>query len=152
MFKFLLSLLFAVAFFFVVPNVAFAQMDNTASMNQQGSTYRHAYKPQAVQQQPGMVNSTAMRARVDNFSNTEQHRLVCVEAWKGGSKTHLGCLQAHTDAMGGQNWSYEFDTPQVSSLSSGTYQIAYSYQEADGSWHGVRSVNMTVQNGQYQAS
>lgn len=117
-----------------------------ASAHADDSSYRHAYKPYVV------AGTNEMRARINNHSTVSQNRLVCVEAFNNasGAKTHLGCLWVGTDAMGGTNWAREFNAPTYL-LKTGTYTVKYTYKAWDGSWHAIKSVNLTTQNGHYQA-
>lgn len=120
---------------------------NTATV-QKGAELRHAYKPFTV------TETKMMRARINNSSDSSQQRLVCVEAFNNvnGAKTHLGCLQIHLAPMNSNNpWAQEFDAP-TSTLTKGNYTVAYSYQAADGNWHGIKSMDMRVTNGTFSSA
>lgn len=137
--KIFFSLLFILTLLVVLPKSASAQQP------QDEDTFRHAYRPTYVEK------TKAMRARVDNFSSAPQSRLVCVEAFKtaGGKKTHLGCLKVMLDSFNSKgNWAFEFDAP-VSMLTTGNYNVVYTYQGTDGMWHHIKSVNMQVTDGMY---
>ena len=138
MFKnFLFAFIFILAAMVVVPNV---------SADEGNGTLRHAYKPVTV------TETKWMRARVDNFAAIPQKRLVCVEAFNvaTNAKTHLGCLWvdlAATNSSTGM-WAAEFDVP-TTMLSSGTYNVVYTYQGGDGLWHRIKSINLEMQDGLY---
>ena len=123
---------------FVMPSIARADEGDGA--------LRHAYKPVTV------ASSGTMRARVDNFTMSQQKTLVCVEAFKNSNnvKTHLGCLWVDLAPMGStvNNWAFESDAP-TNLLGPGSYSVVYTYQAGDGSWHQIKSIDMQVQNGMY---
>lgn len=141
--KLLLSILFTVVLVFVSAGVASAHEPSDEG------TLRHAYRPVVVEK------TNAMRARVDNFTQVQQKRLVCVEAFHkvSNAKTHLGCLWVDLAPMNSTmaDWAFEFDVPQTSMLSPGTYNVVYTYQSTDGAWHHVKSINMQVTDGMYTA-
>lgn len=94
-----------------------------------GNDLRHGYTPVAVN------NNQWVRARVHNVTGVSQNELVCVEAFgTGGGKTHLGCL---TIPWQQTNWVQEFDAP-LTSLGTGTYNIAYTYRMQNGNWAGIK--------------
>lgn len=120
----------------MVPSVAYAQKNSTT----RGRDIRHAYKP-------FVVNQTGwMRARVNNVTMMPQARLVCVEAFRmsNAMKNHLGCLSI--DWPMSNNWSTEYDAP-TNMLSQGNYNVQYSYQDGEGKWHGVKSMDDQVMRG-----
>ena len=133
----LLAFCFILAAIVLVPN---------ASADEGNNTLRHAYKPFTV------TETKWTRARVDNFSDTPQKRLVCVEAFNvaTNAKTHLGCLwvdlAAHNSSTG--SWAAEFDAP-TNMLSSGTYNVVYTYQGGDGMWHRIQSISLQMQDGMF---
>ncbi len=168
--KILISLvIFFVAVLFIAPgsvsandskNVHMSPADTNQSMRmqkKQGSRMHqnmenknelaHAYKPVARH------DTKEVQARVNNNTNSTQHRLVCVEGFNSSNKmsTHLGCLQVHLDPMNSQGmWAMEFNTP-TNNLKPGNYTIVYTYQDEEGMWHHIKSMNMQVWDGQYQA-
>lgn len=136
--RILLTLIFLLGIFLVLPR--------PASAAEEGTDLRHAYKPVTV------ASTGMMRARVDNFTNVQQKRLVCVEAFNNANnvKTHLGCLWVDLAPMGStvSDWAFEFDVP-TNMLSPGAYTVVYTYQDAGGSWHQIKSINLHVLNGAY---
>lgn len=87
---------------------------------------------------PFVVPTTGWtRARVNNMTNAQVNQLVCVEAWKGGVKNHLGCQRVNLAPTGTNpmvaNWAAEFDAP-TSWLTAGQYNLQYNYQAANGAW------------------
>ncbi len=134
------NLLFA--FFFVLVLLVVSPVKASAD---DGSTLRQAYKPYTV-------SSTGwMRARVDNFAAVAQKRLVCVEAFNtvNNAKTHLGCLWVDLAPTNtGGMWASEFDVP-TTMLSSGNYNVVYTYQDGEGMWHRIKSINLEMQDGMY---
>lgn len=140
--KLLLSILFFLLAIAVLPQSASAHEADEG-------TLRHAYRPATVEL------TKTMRARVNNFTQVQQKRLVCVEAFQTvtNTKTHLGCLWVDLAPMNSTmaDWAFEFDVPQTSMLSAGNYRVVYTYQATDGAWHHVKSINMQVTDGMYTA-
>ena len=126
--------------------VALFVFTGSASADEGSGTLRHAYKPTTV------AATQWTRARVDNFTAVQQKRLVCVEAFNNATnaKTHLGCLWVNLAPMGStvSDWAFEFDVP-TNMLSPGSYNVVYTYQADDGSWHQIKSVNLQTQVGQF---
>lgn len=131
----------------VFPTSIFADQTMTQAQSTQGHTLavghdlRHAYQP--FQTQNGDV-----RARINNVTMNAQNKLVCVEAWNNASnvKTHLGCLTMNWNQNNNNVWSQEFDTP-TNKLGSGNYSVQYSYQDTNGMWHGIVSMDDNVTHG-----
>ena len=136
--NFLFALLLVLTVILVLPVKASADEGN--------GTLRHAYKPFTVSE------TKWMRARVDNFSNMPQKRLVCVEAFNvsTNAKTHLGCLWVDLAGFNSTTgmWAAEFDAP-TTMLAPGTYTVVYTYQGADGMWNRIKSMNLEMQDGMY---
>ena len=136
------SLLFLASFVLIA--LAFAVAPTAASAASNGSL-RHAHQPYVV------AGTGAMRARVDNFATMPQSRLVCVEAFRtdNGAKTHLGCLTLNLASYrSADQWAVEFDAPTYW-LKHGNYRVVYTYQAADGSWHRIKSIFLSMQDGRY---
>lgn len=147
MMKQLLAILVAFIVFAMVPGVVLAQtatptptpkpsaqsstapVATTQSSMQWGDDLRHAYTPAMVN------NNQWVRARINNITGVSESNPVCVEAFQGAAKTHLGCL---TVPWRDANWMQEFDAP-LSMLGSGTYSIHYTYKKQDGSWVGIKT-------------
>lgn len=131
--KFLLGVLLFLAVS-ISPTVTFAEEGHTLAV---GHDLRHAYQP--FQMQNGDV-----RARVNNVTGNAQNKLVCVEAWNNATnaKKHLGCMTMNWN----QNWSQEFNTP-TNNLGAGNYSVQYSYQDANGMWHGIVSMDDKITHG-----
>lgn len=133
-----ITLIFLLGVFFVMPK--------PASAEEAGGALRHAYKPVTVE------STGMMRARVDNFTTSQQKALVCVEAFNNANnvKTHLGCLWVNLAPMGStvSDWAFEFDAT-TNMLSPGNYNVVYTYQDAGGSWHQIKSINLQMQTGAY---
>ncbi len=118
---------------------------SSVAAQEKGTTLRHAYKPFTVSE------TRMMRARVDNFSSDPQKRLVCVEAFNNATnvKTHLGCLWLDLAAFNSPGmWATEFDAP-TNTLSAGNYTVVYTYQETDGTWHEIKSVELNMLRGMF---
>lgn len=117
------------------PNTA--QGAATTNTGWNGNTLKHAYNPVTVPQ------TGWTRARVNNMSNAHQDRLVCVEAWRQGTKNHLGCLRLDLNPMGTANelggWAKEFDAP-TAWLAPGNYKVEYTYQGANGMWQPISTI------------
>jgi hypothetical protein len=132
----------------LIPTSTFAedQMQTTqSSTTQVRSDIRHAYKPVTVRE------NNWVRARVQNVTTASKDNLVCVEAMKGSSKTHLGCLRVQLSAMNtktedGMDWTKEFDAP-TNRLGAGNWQVTYTYQDENGMWQGIKGMNGQVLNG-----
>lgn len=139
--KILFSFLFALGLLVLLPQ-------SVSAHGADEGTLRHAYRPVVVEK------TQAMRARVDNFTKVQQKRLVCVEAFNkvSNAKTHLGCLWVDLAPMGStmSDWAFEFDAPTYW-LTTGNYNVVYTYQGTDGAWHHVKSINMQVTDGMYAA-
>lgn len=139
--KLLFALLFVFSLMLALPTTTFAE-DGT------GTTLRHSYRPFT-----NTVNN-AMRARVDNFTPTQQKRLVCVEAWNNasGARNHLGCLWVDLAPMNSTvaNWASEFEAPTYW-LKRGTYTVVYTYQDEMGNWNRIRSTTLQKLDGTYTA-
>lgn len=140
--KFLLVFLFAAGLALFTPKSASAHEVDASS------TLRHAYKPVVIEK------TQTMRARVDNFSHQPVSRLVCVEAFNKANnvKTHLGCLTVNLNGFNSTvgDWAFEFDAPTYL-LTPGSYNVVYTYQGTDGSWHRVKSVSMQILDGTFVA-
>lgn len=138
--KRILSLFVAVAIALLTPSLVVAETTNNPMM------LVHAYNPMPVTSPAGVMNS-AVRARVDNWTNTQQMKLVCVEANKAGMNNHLGCLNVSLMPKMSTNgdWAREFDAP-VTGLSSGSYKIMYNYQDDQGRWFPVTAIDGTAVN------
>lgn len=140
--KLLLSILFTVGVLLLLPQSASAH-----EASDEG-TLRHAYRPVTVEK------TQTMRARVDNFTQVQQKRLVCVEAFNkaNNAKTHLGCLWVDLAPMGStmSDWAFEFDAPTYW-LTTGNYKVVYTFQGADGGWHHIKSISMQITDGMYTA-
>lgn len=113
--------------------------NSSASAPKNPMTVVHAFNPAVITSGGG---ASSVRARVNNWTNSHQMKLVCVEALKvGGGNNHLGCLSVHlmpkmaTDG----DWAREFDTP-VTSLGTGSYRVMYTYQDDKGAWFPVTSL------------
>ena len=107
--------------------------------------YRHAYQPRTVW---GGSQAGWMQARVNNVAGSGESTLLCVEAFGGNMKYHLGCLPVNWSDI--QSGSVEFNAPTVW-LPTGSYRVVYTYPDMYGRWHRIMSMNMQVMDGQYQA-
>jgi len=140
--KLLLTLLFALVVAVLLPRSALAHQ------SEDEGTLRHAYRPVVVEK------TQAMRARVDNFTQVQQKRLVCVEAFNkvSNAKTHLGCLWVDLAPMNStmSDWAFEFDAPTYL-LTTGNYNVVYTYQSTDKQWHHIKSIDLKVTDGMYMA-
>ena len=105
---------------------------------------RHAYQPQTVfsGNQAGW-----MQARVNNVSAPARN-LICVEAFRGNRKYHLGCLAVDWSAI--QSGSVEFNAP-THWLPAGNYRVVYTYPGMDGRWHRIKSMSMQIMDGAYNS-
>ena len=135
--KIILSFLFVAGLLLIGPKAVSADQGSS-------STLVHAYRPYKV------AETNWTRARVNNNTMTAQKRLVCVEAFSNatGAKTHLGCLWVQLDPMGVNSWAKEFDAP-TSWLKPGSYTVVYTYQDDQGMWQHIMSVNMQNWDGAY---
>lgn len=82
----------------------------------------------------------------------DQTRLVCVEAFKTGSarKYHLGCTQLTFGAHLWGNWGVDFNAPLFWLKKVGTYRVVYTYQDANGGWHNIKSMWLSNLDGHYR--
>lgn len=135
--KFFFALLFLVGILLVSPSAVSADDGS-------GSTLTHAYKPFTV------AGTNWTRARINNNTVMAQKRLVCVEAFNNATnaKNHLGCLWVQLDPMGSNMWAKEFDAP-TAWLNPGSYRVVYTYQDDQGMWQHIKSVNMQVWDGAF---
>jgi len=126
-----------------------AHTDSSSAKASTGTDLRQAYKPVAVMTNQGQ---TWMRARINNLAPTDQTRLVCVEAYRVGSKRqyHLGCTQLAFGAHLSGNWGVEFNAPVYWLKLAGTYRVVYNYQDAQGDWHNIKSMWLSNLDGRYR--
>jgi hypothetical protein len=109
--------------------------------------FTHAYRPDTVRSDATRAttefpNSQVgwMHARVNNNTGMGQTPLVCVEAWRGSRKTHLGCLTLTMGVSGfsDANWAQGFNAPTHLLTTPGVYRIVYSYRDQFGDWHAIK--------------
>lgn len=128
----------------------------TAGVGATHADFNHAYQPQVVRgdaTRPAseFPNSQAgwMHARVNNTTGVGKTPLVCVEAFRGSRKTHLGCLTLTMGVSGfsDANWAQGFNAPTNLLTVPGTYRVVYTYRDEMGKWHRIKGPNGTNWDG-----
>lgn len=132
----------------IFPGAAFAQQTSfpiiTSGTTATGTTITST-GPLNLAYTPYVVPTTGWtRARVNNMTGSQVNQLVCVEAWRGGAKNHLGCQRVDLAPTGTNptvaNWATEFDAP-TTWLTPGQYNVQYTYQTSNGMWQPLSTIS-----------
>lgn len=140
------------AFLAIFPTTTFAQTSGPAttpifSTGGPGGAEHRVPHDIAFSATPSVSDRTAASTTITNWVNAPMTRLVCVEAFNTSTsaRTHLGCVLVNFNADGTPIANANINVP-LTSLTTGTYRIVYSYQDSAGFWHQMTNLNDRLVN------